>query len=89
MALNLKLLAALLQQPESVQVLHNVATTSATSLNELIHDTSLSQEQVLSAIETLKKNQLIKATQSPIPSLATFYITATGLQADRELGDLT
>jgi DNA-binding MarR family transcriptional regulator len=88
MTLNQKIVTTLSQRPDAVRVLHTVAEANTASLNELVHDTALSQEQVLNAIETLKKAQLVKATPSPIPRLATFYVTATGLQADRELESL-
>lgn len=87
MALNLKTIATL-SQPEVVRVLHSVAESNTATFNELVDGTSLSPEQVLSAIDMLSKAHLIKATQSPIPTLATYYVTASGLQADRELGAL-
>lgn len=87
MAIDLKIMATL-SEPEVMRVLHSVAVANTASLSDLVNCTSLSQEQVLRAIDRLSKAQLIKATPSTIPTLTTYYVTATGRQADRELGAL-
>ena len=84
MAIDLKTMATL-SQPEVIRVLHTMAEANTASLSDLIGGTSLSQEQVLRALDALSEARLIKATKAPTPTLRTYYVTATGLQADREL----
>jgi hypothetical protein len=76
-----KTLAALLD-PKVKQVLHTVARGKAVRLPQLIAE-GVTQEDALQYIDILKNADLIKETEAPINELKTYFVTASGLQADR------
>lgn len=66
------------------RVLHVIAQRKRARLEDLVKG-DLAREQAMAAIESLKNAKLIKESPSPLPDLATFFVTAAGIQADREL----
>lgn len=72
---------ATLSDPMNREVLHTIAAGRAVRLGQLMIRGERSR--VLQAIGILKGAELIKETPSPIEELKTYFVTASGLQADR------
>lgn len=73
-----------LANPKTKQVLRTVVKGKAVRLRELVRD-DITQEEALQAIDILKEAALVKETPSPIADLKTYFVTASGLQADRAM----
>lgn len=75
---------ATLYDPNINKILHTIIQQKTARLKDLVSD-DMSEQQTLCAIEKLKGANLIKESPSPIPDLATYFITASGLLAGREV----
>jgi len=73
-----------LQSPTNREVLHVIARRMRAQLKDLIGG-PLRRERAIESINALKSANLIKESPSPVPDLSTYFVTAAGLQADREL----
>jgi hypothetical protein len=76
------LVYAVLADPKNKLILHKIGSNKTAQLRELV-DNEISRQDVLNAVIALKKANLIKEDPSPLDDLKTYFITATGLQADR------
>ncbi|MFZ4526747.1 MAG: hypothetical protein ACOYOE_14780 [Chlorobium sp.] len=81
MNIDYKILATL-SDPVVKQVLHAVVKGGAVRHRQLLPE-GVNHKAVLHAIDYLKTVELIKETQAPIDDLKTYFVTASGLQADR------
>lgn len=82
MAINYELMT-ILSNTTAKRVLHTVAAGKAVHMRELVQN-DISEDEALEALRLLKDAHLVKETQSPLASLKTYFVTANGLQADRE-----
>ena len=73
-----------LYDPKINKILHTIVRQKTARLKDLVSN-DISEEETLRAIEQLKSANLIKESPSPIPDLATYFITASGLLAGREV----
>ncbi len=79
-----EVLATLSNNPKAKKVLHTVAKGRAVRLRQLLVK-GVSDKEILDALVVLREAQLIKETPAPIDELKTYFVTATGLEADRKV----
>lgn len=71
-----------LSNPLAKDILHTIVKKSSVEFRQLATD-NVDRAEALEALEILKRAELIKETASPIDAFKTYYVTASGLQADR------
>ena len=81
MSLDYQILATL-SNPLIKEILHTIVKKKSVEFRQLASD-NVDEAQALQALEILKRAELIKETSSPIDAFKTYYVTASGLQADR------
>jgi len=81
MSLDYQILATL-SNPLIKEILHTIVKKKSVEFRQLASDT-VDPSEALQALEILKRAELIKETSSPIDAFKTYYVTASGLQADR------
>jgi DNA-binding transcriptional ArsR family regulator len=81
MSLDYQILATL-SNPLIKEILHTIVKKKSVEFRQLASNT-VDQNEALQALEILKQAELIKETSSPIDAFKTYYVTASGLQADR------
>lgn len=80
MSIDYQLLAAI-SDPLIKEILHTIVKKKSVEFRQLAAQTN--PQKALAALEILKQQELIKETPSPIDAFKTYYVTASGLKADR------
>lgn len=81
MSLDYQLLATL-SDPLIKEILHTIVKRKSVEFRQLTSP-PVDKNKALAALEILKQQELIKETPSPIDAFKTYYVTASGLKADR------
>lgn len=77
--------AALINEPAR-HILRKIARNKQVRLPELAEE-GVNPQDLAHALGLLKKAQLVDGTEGLSPSLSTYYVTASGLKASRELNE--
>lgn len=77
---------AALAKPLTRQILRAVVRNKSVRLPDLV-STEVSHDVALAAIKELTEARLIKENKAPIVDLNTYFVTADGLAANRQVAD--
>jgi len=81
-------LISLLMIPAIRNVFNKVAQERTIRFRDLQHSLGIERAEAVATLNKLKEAKLIKEQGAPVEDFTTFYVTAAGISAERQLRNL-